>query len=146
MSELLIGAATALGERIMPELPEGSYATGDAKMLAVVLVLLAQDVDRAADRLASENAAMRSLFAGAATHPLDPALKTRLADLATTTDASLVISALEAAHDKLSGALIELHAAAESIEADWAEQMNVQIWQFLRSSADSRAVVLPSLA
>jgi hypothetical protein len=146
MSQLLIGAATALGGRIMPELPEGSYATGDAKMLAVMLVLLAQDVDRAADRLASENAGMRSLFAAATAHPLDLALKTRLADLATTTDASLVVGALEATHDILSEALIALHAALETVEAAWAKEMNVRIWQFLQSSAESRAVVLPSLA
>jgi hypothetical protein len=145
MSQLLIGAATALGGRIMPELPEGSYAMGDARMLAVMLVLLAQDVDRAADRLASENASMRALFADAATHPLDPELKTRLLELAATADASFLVSTLESTHDLLSATLIELHAAVEATKGDWAEQLNIRIWQFLRSSAESRAVVLPSL-
>lgn len=86
--------------------------------LTAALMMMAVEVwDGMADRLVTENAAIRVLLAR------DPAF----ADLAASQDGSLKISALKAANDTLRAALIDLHAAAEDrgdtalCEAVWAE-------------------------
>lgn len=143
LPHLLVGAATAIGTRILPALDPRSYAAGDAKMLAAMLIIMAQDVGRAADRLARENRVMRALFADAADAPLGVALAGKLSQAAASSDDSLVVDDLEREHDRLSTILIELHEAVEQSAADWAVALDARIWAHLRNAADARAVVLP---
>ncbi len=144
MDHLLISMATALGTKIIPDMPETSYALGDAKMVAALAILLAQEVDRAADVLATENAALRILFAKAATLPIED-LGAKLTELAKSCDASLRVSVLEAGNAELKAMLIDLHALVEDIDADWARSLDAEIWGLLTKGAANRMLVLPSM-
>ena len=79
IDQLLMALATTLAARILPQLETQSYATGDARIAALLSVLLAQEADRAADTLARENREMRMLFLTASRLDLIPALRVRLA-------------------------------------------------------------------
>lgn len=143
LPQLLVGAATALGTRVLPALDPQSYAAGDAKLLAAILILAAQDVGRSADRLVRENRTMRGLFADAAEAPIGISLAGKLSEAASGSDESLTVESLEAEHDRLSELLIELHEAVEQSSADWAAALDGRIWAHLQSAAEARALILP---
>jgi hypothetical protein len=136
--------AGTLADKVLPALPEGHYASGDVKMIALMQVLLAQEVDRAADNLLRENAAMRALFAEAANAPL-PAISNRLKAAAATEDANARLSTLEEGNAALKEVLIELHIIVEEESTDWARSLNRQILDFLKNSADARMLAMPSI-
>lgn len=135
--QMLMGLAGVLGTRVIPALDAENYAAGDAKSVALLLVLLAQDADRAADRLVSENAAMRGIFSDATAAA--PSLAARMADAVRSTEADMRISTLQASHDRLTELLIELHGLVE--EAD--VEINHRIWAYLGAAAEARALFLP---
>lgn len=144
MDHVLISMATTIGLRIIPEISETSYALGDAKMVGGLAVLLAQEVDRAADVLARENAAMRALFADAAALPVGDQ-SVRLAEAGASSDANLRVSVLEAGNAALKTLLIDLHTMVEEVDAEWARHVNRRIWAILRQGAEDRVLVLPSI-
>jgi len=139
---LLIGAQASL-TRIAPQLGAQPTLASHVSTLAMLSMFAAQEFDRAADTLARENGAMRALFAVAAERAVPATLKTRLAAAARGADASLRISALEAANAELAALLIELHALVEREKADWARDLNQAIWTLLRDGARARALSLP---
>jgi len=140
----LMSLATTLATRIIPELAPDSYATGDARMAAMLAVLIAQEADRAADTLARENREMRMLFLAASRMDVVPALRVRLAHDAALEEADLRLSTLSAAHDRYSETLMLLQATIETIDEEWARSLNSEIWQLLLSGAQSRLLVLPA--
>lgn len=139
----LIALTGVLATKIAPALPEGHYATGDAGMVAAMLVMLAQEVDRRADTLWRENKVMRLLFADASQLILPAALDSQVQDAARTQDESLRISALEANHAALSETLIALHAVVEADKSDAACAINARIWDLLEQAAHDRMLVMP---
>ena len=144
MDHVLISMATTLGLRVVPAMPETSYALGDAKMVAGLAVLLAQEVDRAADVLARENAALRALFLRAAALPVG-ALARTLASAGASSEANLRVSVLEQGNAALKTLLIDLHIAAEESDADWADDLDREIWALLKQGAEERELALPSM-
>lgn len=144
LPQQLIAQALTIATRIAPAIPETSYAMGDVGVLAGVLVMLAQEADRAADVLVRENAAMRALFANAAAMPLgDLVDELRLAGAAR--DADLTLTTLEAANARLKTLLIALHVEAEAVNGDWGRTLEARIWAVLKRSADDRMLVMPAL-
>lgn len=143
LDHLLLAIAGTVGGRIIPEMPEASYALGDAKMVAGLAVLLAQEADRAADVLVRENAAIRALFGEAADMPTP--LTDRLTEAAQSADANLRLNTLEAGNAALKTLLIELHILAEDSAEDWAAPLNADIWTILKQGANDRILVLPSI-
>jgi hypothetical protein len=121
-----------------PQLPAG-YAQGSASILGVVMMLSAQEYDRAADIRASENADMRALFRGAAGAVSDTDLKSSLLSAAESRDASLKISMLNAANAELRHLLIRLQAHAEE---KGEQALQRRIWGVLKASADRRLLRL----
>ena len=144
MDHILISIATTIGLRIIPEIPETSYALGDAKMVGGLAVLLAQEVDRAADVLAQENAALRAMFASAALLPIGD-LSGRLAEAGASSDANLRVSVLEAGNASLKTLLIDLHTLVEVSDAAWAGDVNQRIWAILKQGVEDRVLILPSI-
>jgi hypothetical protein len=134
--------AGTLATKVLGALPESDYASGDVKMIALMQLLLAQEVDKAADNLIRENAAMRSLFAQAAETPL-LALQERLAIAANTSDENARLSTLEAGNASLKVLLIDLHSAVEGTEAAWAQALERSILAFLKDSASARMLAMP---
>jgi hypothetical protein len=136
ITAVLFDFASRLGQSVAPEL-NNPYRVGEVSLMAAVLMMAAEDFDRAADRLAEENAAVRGLLRQGST--LAPAsLAARLGDLAATADADLKVSTLQAANDAVRGALIELHAWVEGQNGPAAEALNAAIWRELSRSTERR--------
>ena len=143
LDALIMGAATTIATRLIPEISEESYAMGDAQLTALTLILVAQEVDRAADTLWRENAAMRVLFGDLADQPALGDMQEALKAAALTTNQNLRISTLSAAHDRLSTLLILLHARVEEINEDWAQAASQSILRLLKDGATARMVAMP---
>ncbi len=123
----------------MPQLPAG-YAQSSAQLLGFMMMLSAQEYDRAADIRAAENADLRALFGEIARAVKDHALKTRLDAASETEDASLKISTLDTANHELRRLLIEAQVHIETLSARDAEK---KIWDVLRAAADRRVLKMP---
>ena len=126
-----------LAMEIAPKV-QPAFLAGSLSLIAGVLSAVAEEFDRAADRRAEENAAIRGIFAAAAGLDLPQTLAGRLAALAATADTSLRVSALEAANAELRAALIELHAAVEVSDDPRAKALNEAVWKELAASTERR--------
>ena len=137
--ELVLNQAFAkIAMEMGPALPAG-YGQGSATITGVLLLMVAQEFDRAADIRVKENRAMRTLFAHAA-ESVDAALATRLRAAADGRDADLSVAVLDRANGDLKKALIELHAHAEKVGDIALER---RILRFLSEAAAARQVFLP---
>jgi hypothetical protein len=121
-------------------LPAG-YEQASARTLGVLLLMVAQEFNRAAEIRAKENAAMRSLFEAAAASAGDD-LARRLRAAAREQDGDLNVAALDRANAALKGLLIELHAQAEE-RGDRA--LEARILDLLGAAAAARQVFLPAM-
>jgi len=121
---------------LAPDL-KSPYHYGTASLMTAVLGMMVEEWDRAADRLAEENTAIRALLAQAA--PLAPGgLSSRLGDLSKTADADLKVSTLQAANNALRAALIELQAWSEDQTGEAVAALNQAIWAELAKSTERR--------
>ncbi len=123
-----------------PALPAG-YGQGTATITGVLLLMVAQEFDRAADIRVKENRAMRTLFAHAA-DGVDAALAARLRAAAEGRDGDLSVAVLDRANGELKRLLIELHAFAEQ-KGELA--LERRILRFLSEAATARQVFLPAM-
>ena len=138
----LLAIAGTLGGKIIPAIADGNYAQGDARMTAVLAVMMAQEVDRAADTLIGENTAMRALFASAKAQFAGDLAK-RLASAAASHDDNFRLSTLETGNAALKTVLIDFHAAVEKIDSDWARALDRDIWLLLHKGATDRMLFIP---
>lgn len=145
VSQMLMGAAANLNRDIAPSIQPGSYAIGQAGTIGLLMVLMAQESDRAVDTLVNEQDAIRALFAEAARASVPDDLRLRLAEAAARSRTSLRISDLEGETALLNELLIELHAWLETSKFDWAEALESRVWEILKLGADCRALYLPTL-
>lgn len=123
-----------------PALPAG-YGQGSATITGVLLLMVAQEFDRAADIRAKENRVMRALFGDAASG-VDAALAARLRAAAGNRDTDLSVGALDRANGELKTLLIELHTQAEQKGDGVLER---RILRFLSEAAAGRQVFLPAM-
>lgn len=123
-----------------PALPPG-YGQGSATLTGVLLLMVAQEFNRAADIRAKENAAMRALFADAAASA-GTELGVRLRAAAKERDADINIATLDRSNALLKGLLIELHAHAEQTGA---RALEMRILTLLNEAARARLVFLPAM-
>ena len=133
---------TLLGE-IAPHLG-AEYSMGNVGIMGMMMYMVAEEYDRAADIRATENREMRSLFSHAATLVTEPALKAKLSSAAAEKETSLRIQALNARSAALQSLLIELQAHAEASDAGWARNLEARIWDYLVAAAERRKLPLPS--
>lgn len=125
---------------LAPRAPD-AYAASDLGFISVLLMVVGQDFDRAADVLVTEHDEISALLAAARPH---------LPDLADQIDAALAHAApslripdLNARADVTLTALIAVHAAVEIRTEDWAQALNLRIWRFLDGFAARRAYDVP---
>jgi hypothetical protein len=123
-----------------PALPPG-YGQGSATLTGVLLLMVGQEFNRAADIRAKENAAMRALFADAAT-AAGAELGARLKAAADERDADINVATLDGSNAVLKGLLIELHAHAERAGA---QALEMRILKLLNEAATTRQVFLPAM-
>lgn len=141
VNQILGMTAGQLLSEVAPLLPH-QYAQGTASIAAMMLMLSAQEYDRAADIRAAENSGMRALFAGLAPLVRDAGLKARLEEAARGTDTSLKISALDQNNYALRTLLIALHEHVEGLDGEAARAAETRIWQALKRFADARQLSL----
>lgn len=142
--QLLVGAAGTIRNALGGMRGE-SYAMASMGTLGMLLILMSQEADRAAETLVSEQDAIRALFADAAGHALPEPLRARVAEAARGVRASLRVDVLQAETNDLKALLTELHAWLETSPFDWAEALEARIWEILRLGAAARALYLPTL-
>ena len=123
-----------------PALPAG-YGQGSATITGVLLLMVAQEFNRAADIRAKENKVMRAIFRGAGKGVAGD-LGVRVKAAGATEDADLNVATLDGANSELKRLLIELHAHAEEA-GDIA--LTGDILTFLRDAAAARQVFLPAM-
>jgi hypothetical protein len=123
---------------LAPQLPAG-FAQGSASLLGIMMMLMAQEYDRAAEIRVRENDDMRALFREAAAKIADADLKEMVTRAAETRDASLKISSLNAENTELRRVLIRLQAHAEEKGLGDIER---RVWDVLKASADRRLIRL----
>jgi hypothetical protein len=123
-----------------PALPAG-YGQGSATLTGVLLLMVSQEFNRAADIRAKENAAMRALFAEVA-QSLGGDLGTRLNAAAEAKDADINVATLDRSNAALKELLIELQVHAERASA---QALEMRILKLLSDAAAARQIFLPAM-
>ena len=137
---LEIAAQQLLGS-IGPTLPPG-YVQSSVGLLAVMLLEVKTELERAAARRVEENRALRGLFATSVSVVTDAELRDRLDEASRGGDESLLVSDLERGNAALRGLLIELHAHVETLRAPAARNVEDAIWTELTASTERRRLAL----
>ena len=135
MQTLAISLMTEIGPQIQPE-----YQQKTLGILAILLLMGSEDLDRAAARRVEENAELRRIFGEAAACVADDALRARLEEAAVGTDGSLLISELERGNGELRELLIALHERVEQLDTAEAKRVEAEIWSELRASTERRRI------
>lgn len=145
LSELLGGGAMTVATGVLPLLEAHPYGRGHATIVMMLLMMAAQESEKQADVLATENTRLRALFARAAEAPLAVDLAAAVRAVAAGRDESLRVSVLQAENARLRGVLTTLHAAVEASGEAWAVALDAEIWALLRDGAAARLVQLPPM-
>jgi hypothetical protein len=139
--ELILNQAFAkIAMEMGPALPPG-YGQGSATTTAVLLLMVAQEFNRAAAIRKAENDAMRLLFREAA-GKTDGALGDRLKAAADGEDNDITVAALDKSNASLKTLLIELQTVAED-RNDTA--LEARIIRMMQAWAAARLVFLPAM-
>ena len=134
-------ATLHLMTQIAPALGTG-YAQSNVNIMAMMLMAVREEFDRAAARRVEENRALRQLFAEATPAVRDAALRQRLETAAQDEDTSFKVSDLERSNGVLRGLLIELHAHVEELDSPAARRIEADIWRELAASTQRRRLMM----
>jgi len=140
VGQILGLSAQQLMGALAPLLPTG-YAQGAAALTSFMLILSAEEYERAADIRVADNSDIRALFQEMAPRISDAALKQKLEAAAASRDPSLKISALDEVNYELRRLLIALHAHIETLKDSRASEK--RIWAVLKASAERRVLKMP---
>lgn len=139
--ELILNQAFAkIAMEMGPALPPG-YGQGSATTTAVLLLMVAQEFNRAASIRKAENDAMRLLFRETAAKT-GGALGERLKASGDGEDSDITVAALDKSNASLKTQLIELQTAAED-RKDTA--LEARIIRMMQGWAAARLVFLPAM-
>lgn len=139
--ELVLNHAFAkIAMEMGPALPPG-YGQGSATTTGVLLLMVAQEFNRAAAIRKAENDAMRSLFAELSTRIPKP-LSDTLRMAAGGQDQDLSVSTLDATNAALKKVLVELHAVADATKD---MELDHRIVRLMQTWAERRQVLLPAM-
>jgi hypothetical protein len=132
---VLNGIARTILMELAPQLgSSNAYAAQTLQLTGALAMMLAQEFDRAAARLAEENAALEALLGDAQTVVPDGAV----AALAAAHSDALLVSALQERNRALRGALIRVHEAVEQLDGSAARQLESRLWAELAESTRRR--------
>ncbi len=121
------------------------YAQGTLSLIALLMIMAAQDAAQGANVRAADNADMCKLFGALLPLVTDDALKRKLAAAMHERDASLDIAALDRLNAELRAMLIALHAHVEDLPGEPARAAEKQIWGVMKASAARRLLKLPAM-
>jgi hypothetical protein len=138
---VLNGIARTLLMDLLPQTAD-AYGAQTLQLDAALAMLCAQEFDRAAARLAEENAALARLLADAAAVVADAALRDALGSFTTAAAPSLLVSALHERNRALRALLVRVHAQVERLGGDAARALEERIWTELVESTRRRQLDL----
>ncbi len=133
---VLQGVGMSLMTSIAAEVPTafGQQTVGSA---AALTFMVAEEFDRAADRLLVENAAVRAILTDA--RALAPNLSSEIDGALRVSAPNHRVSSLQKENDSLRGVLIDGHATIETMQMPEARTLNERIWAELVESTNRRA-------
>ncbi|MFT7128716.1 MAG: hypothetical protein ACI89U_000824 [Gammaproteobacteria bacterium] len=134
IGSVLLASIETLTTEIAPHF-DGDYRGGTVSSIAVLMSLLGNEYDRAADMRFTTNKEIKEIFANAFTHLSDSDLALRLKNSSELEEISLRITDLDRSSALLKNLLIELHLYVEDLSEPWAEKINKDIWAFLGRDA-----------
>lgn len=125
---------------LMDLLPQTTHAYGGQTLQlgAALTMMCAQEFDRAAARLAEENAVLVRLFGDAAGVVGDAGLRDELQVAVRQSAPTLLVSALHEWNSALRALLVRLHAHVETLPGDAARAVEGRIWAELVESTNRR--------
>ena len=136
---------TRIRQDVLPTLQD-AYTASDVRFMTLMLEMVAQDYDRAADVANAAYEGMRPILTTAAERLEDAGLKARIAEALALRSPSLKVSDLTARTDAAMRVLIDVQAAVEDAEAAgaaWARELAGEIWRYLEAHAAAQAYDLP---
>lgn len=148
--EVLLGLQSALATYVLPEV-QTEHARLEVMLIVAVLGGIATELDGVAQRLVDDNDALRVLArrgaeslvsAGGDAGPESASLAADLRSLASESDASVRLSDLSAANDRLHAAVARLGALAEAGAVPALRELRPAVIERLREEAESRALSL----
>jgi hypothetical protein len=139
-ARVLQGVGMTLVTSVLGEI-KTAYGQQTVTVAGGLVFMVADEFDRAADRLVVENAIVRDILADALSL-LSPPLVGRVEKAIATRADSYKVSALQAENDALRGALVDVHAAVDAIDSDEdkaaAQAFGERIWAELVASTRRR--------
>jgi hypothetical protein len=138
---VLQGLARSLAMELAPGV-QSAYATLTLQLQAALLMMIAQEFDRAAARLTEENAALVALLADAPAVVADAALHAALRDALRDPGTDLRVSALHQRNRTLRELLVRVHAHVETLDGAAARALENRIWAELVASTQRRQLDL----
>ena len=138
---VLNGLARTLLMDLLPRTAH-PYSAQTLQLDAALAMMCAQEFDRAAARLAEENAALTALLGDAASVVADTSLRDALHAATGPATPSLLVSALHERNRALRGLLVRLHAHVETLEGESARGLEARIWAELAESTRRRQLDL----
>lgn len=122
--------SNALVSDYAPNIP-GEKARTDLGLMALMLGIVNEEIDRAAARRVEENRELRDLFRNVLPAVQVPGVKKRLEEALAAREDDYRVSALDRLNADLLKVLIELHEHVEGLEGPEARRAEQAIWQVL---------------
>ena len=143
--EVLRGVAGALVTHVLPEL-QSPYARAQLMFSATMLAVVANGIDAAAQQLVDDNATLRALALRSADTLSDEAyavdIRDELRALGAGADASLRLTDLAAASERLLDAIGRLGALLETNDTPASRSLRSDLIEALRAHTEARALSL----
>lgn len=136
VSSVLLASVETLTTEIAPSF-DGDYRSGTVSSITVLMSLLGEEYNRAADDRFTAIKEIKEIFAKSFAHIKDRDLASKLKNSSELEEVSLRITDLDCSSVLLKNLLIELHVYVESLSAPWAAKINRDIWAFLGRDAQS---------
>ena len=132
-------AVALLAQRMLTALlPEQAttFAAADVSLLGLLLQMVGQDFERAAQARVADIREMREIFAEARRLSLGETLRAQMEKAIAGDLSDLRITALDELHSQHSAALIALHARVEESEEADAARLDRLVWHYLERHAE----------
>lgn len=132
-------AVTFLAQRLLSHVLPGqqtAFGAADVALLSMLLEMVGQDFERAAQTRLEDVREMRGIFAEARGLPLDEALVARMNDARACDLSDVRIARLDEVHALHGKALIELHARIQQLDTAEAARLDRLVWEHLERHAE----------
>ena len=138
---VLNGIVQSMVMELAPEV-KSAYGTQTVQLGSALLMMIAQEFDRAAARLVEEDRALIALFREAQSVITDKELWQEIDATSHAWDGSLLVSSLRERNKALRAALIRLHAHVETLDDPAARKLDQRLWEELAESVRRRQLDL----